>query len=211
MDRDSLIVSTLIEMYPDACCALFFNNPFELLIATILAAQATDKSVNQITPALFSRYPTPADFLTLSQEELEKEIKTIGLYKNKARHILATCKILVEEHGGDVPANREALEALPGVGRKTANVVLSNAFNIPTIAVDTHVFRVSNRLGLADSKDLWKTEQALMEKVPESLWSQLHHCLIFHGRQVCHARKPACDGCQLALHCKMYLGADGSK
>ncbi|KAB2952382.1 endonuclease III [Heliorestis acidaminivorans] len=191
-------------MYPDACCALHYKNPFELLIATILAAQATDKSVNQITPDLFARYPTPADFLPLSQSEVEKEIRTIGLYKNKARHILATCRILVEKYGGVVPSVRTELEALPGVGRKTANVVLSNAFNIPAIAVDTHVLRVSNRLGLSDSKDVWKTEQRLMEKVPEELWSQLHHCLIYHGRQVCHARKADCERCQLALYCQLY-------
>lgn len=210
LDKHNLILASLAEMYPDASCALLFRNPFELLIATILAAQATDKSVNQVTPSLFKRYPTPEAFLSLTQEELEEEIKSIGLYKNKARNILTTCKQLVEKHGGQVPDDRVALEALPGVGRKTANVVLSNAFNVPAIAVDTHVFRVSNRLGLAQAKDVWKTEQDLMNNIPKELWSTAHHWLISHGRQVCHARKPACGSCRLALYCREQTGSESS-
>ncbi|ABZ85323.1 endonuclease iii [Heliomicrobium modesticaldum Ice1] len=193
-------------MYPDARCALNFRNPFELLIATMLAAQATDKSVNRVTPALFAKAPTPEAMLLLTQEELEDLIKSIGLYRNKGRNILAACRILVEKHGGQVPGYREGLEKLPGVGRKTANVVLAEAFQEPAIAVDTHVFRVSNRLGLAQAKDVVKTEQDLMNNIPRDLWAKAHHWLIFHGRQVCHARKPACGVCRLAECCREYTG-----
>ncbi|MCW2277179.1 DNA-(apurinic or apyrimidinic site) lyase /endonuclease III [Heliophilum fasciatum] len=200
----SFILSSLARLYPDAQCALLFRNPFELLIATILAAQATDKSVNKITPELFRKYPTPADFLPLSPEELEASIRTIGLYKNKARHILATCTLLVSRFGGEVPADRASLESLPGVGRKTANVVLSNAFGVPAIAVDTHVFRVANRLGLAQAATVLETERQLMGNIPEEQWTIAHHWLITHGRQVCHARKPACSSCDLHPVCADY-------
>ncbi|MZP30212.1 endonuclease III [Heliobacterium undosum] len=193
-------------MYPDARCALNFRNPFELLIATMLAAQATDKSVNRVTPALFAKAPTPEAMLLLTQEELEDLIKSIGLYRNKARNILAACRTLVEKHGGQIPSYREGLEELPGVGRKTANVVLAEAFQEPAIAVDTHVFRVSNRLGLAQAKDVVKTEQELMNNIPRNLWAKAHHWLIFHGRQVCHARKPACADCRLAERCREHTG-----
>ncbi|WP_207732211.1 endonuclease III [Heliobacterium chlorum] len=208
MNSNESILTTLAEMYPDAKCALIFRNPFELLIATILAAQATDKSVNKITPSLFSRFPTPESMLSLTQEELEQEIKTIGLYKNKARNILATCRILVEKYGGQVPRDREDLESLPGVGRKTASVVLAEAFQVPAIAVDTHVFRVSNRLGLAQGKDVVKTEQDLMKNIPMDQWRIAHHWLIIHGRQVCHARKPACGDCALTAYCRYHTGND---
>ncbi|MBM7866782.1 endonuclease-3 [Heliobacterium gestii] len=195
-------------MYPDARCALHFRNPFELLIATMLAAQATDKSVNLVTPALFAKAPTPEAMLLLSQEELEDLIKSIGLYRNKARNIRAACRLLVEKHGGQTPNCRELLEELPGVGRKTASVVLAEAFQEPAIAVDTHVFRVSNRLGLAQAADVVKTEQELMSNIPRELWAKAHHWLIFHGRQVCHARKPACRDCRLAEQCREYTGVN---
>lgn len=195
------ILEILQSLYPDAHCELNFHTPFQLLIATILSAQCTDAKVNQVTEHLFAKYPTAHDYVHLSQEELEKEIRSIGLYKNKSKNILATCKILVEKYNGEVPQNREELEALPGVGRKTANVVLSNAFGIPAIAVDTHVFRVSNRLKLAESEDVFETEQQLMKRIPKELWSAAHHWLIWHGRRVCHARSPKCTSCALLPYC----------
>jgi len=198
----SKILDTLQFMYPEAHCELLFRNPFELLIATMLSAQATDKMVNQITPFLFQKYKTPYDFLLLSDQELEKEIKQIGLYKTKSKNILKTCRILVEEYGGEVPNNRRILESLPGVGRKTANVVLSNAFEIPAIAVDTHVFRVSNRIGLAKSNQVFETELQLMKRIPKKLWSNAHHWLIWHGRRVCTARSPKCEVCKLQIFCE---------
>lgn len=197
----NLIIQLLSETYPQASCELLYRNPFELLIATILSAQATDKKVNQITPKLFQKYKRSEDFINLSQRELENEIKQIGLYRTKSKNILETCKILVNTYNGNVPASREALESLPGVGRKTANVVLSNAFNIPAIAVDTHVFRVANRIGIANSKNVLETEQQLMGAIPKSKWTKAHHLLIWHGRRICDARKPKCDICPLILHC----------
>jgi len=196
------ILYILAEMYPEAKCELLFRNPFELLIATILSAQATDKKVNQITPYLFQKYKIPQDFLHLTQEELEQEIKQIGLYKSKSKNILETCRILTIKYNGAVPEDREALEALPGVGRKTANVVLSNAFNIPAIAVDTHVFRVANRIGLAQSDKVFETELQLMKRIPKSQWSQAHHWLIWHGRRICVARKPKCEICPVLPYCQ---------
>jgi endonuclease-3 len=198
------ILDTLRNMYPDAHCELDFRNPFELLIATILSAQSTDKKVNQITKTLFQKCPGPEDFLKLSQAELEQEIKEIGLYKNKAKNILATCRLLLTKHGGEVPARMEDLVELPGVGRKTANVVLSNAFGIPAMAVDTHVHRVSNRIGLARSDDPLVIEQQLTKRIPKKLWTDAHHWLIWHGRRVCDARKPKCDLCALTPYCREY-------
>lgn len=196
-----LIIDLLAETYPRASCELLYRNPFELLIATILSAQATDKKVNQITPKLFKKYKSPEDFIKLSQQELENEIKQIGLYRTKSKNILETCRILVSAYNSNVPGDREALESLPGVGRKTANVVLSNAFNIPAIAVDTHVFRVSNRIGIASSNNVIETEQQLMEAISKSDWIKAHHLLIWHGRRICDAKKPKCDICPLILHC----------
>ena len=183
-------MDTLAAMYPDAHCELRFRNPFELLIATILSAQSTDRQVNKVTERLFAKYPTPQDFLSLSEEELAEEIRGLGLYRNKSKNILQTCRILVEQYGGEVPAEREALEKLPGVGRKTANVVLSNAFGIPALAVDTHVHRVSNRLGLATSNNPLETE-ATDRRIPREEWSIAHHRLIWHGRRICSARNPS--------------------
>ncbi|WP_207893919.1 endonuclease III [Tumebacillus sp. BK434] len=198
------ILDTLYEMYPEAHCELDFRNPFELLIATILSAQATDKKVNQITAGLFQKYPGPEAFLQLTQTELEQEIKEIGLYKNKAKNILATCHLLLSKHGGQVPAKMEDLVELPGVGRKTANVVLSNAFGIPAMAVDTHVQRVSNRIGLAKSDDPVVIETQLTKRIPKAKWTDAHHWLIWHGRRVCEARKPKCEACALTPFCREF-------
>ncbi|ADU50891.1 endonuclease III; DNA-(apurinic or apyrimidinic site) lyase [Thermaerobacter marianensis DSM 12885] len=199
--RIARIRATLARMYPDATTALNWRTPFELLVATILSAQTTDAAVNQVTPALFARCPTPAAMLELTEDELGAMIRTIGLWRNKARNLLAACRILVERHGGQVPRTREELVQLPGVGRKTANVVLSNAFGIPAIAVDTHVFRVARRLGLASGTTPERVEQELMEKIPEAEWSRAHHWLIWHGRRICHARNPRCDLCALRPDC----------
>ena len=191
------ILSILQQMYPDAHCELNYRNPFELLIATILSAQTTDRQVNIVTHDLFEEYQTPEDFLTLTEEELATKIRGIGLFRNKSKNILKTCQLLISKYGGQVPNKREELESLPGVGRKTANVVLSNAFSIPALAVDTHVQRVSNRLGLANSKNPLETEKQLMKKIPKERWIDTHHQLIWHGRRVCHARNPKCDQCKL--------------
>jgi len=199
------ILETLHRLYPDAHCELNYRTPFELLIATILSAQCTDKRVNEITAPLFERYNKPEHYLHLSQEEMEEHIKGLGLYKNKSRNILETCRILYEKYNGEVPRTHEELEALPGVGRKTANVVLSNAFGIPAIAVDTHVFRVANRLGLAESDSVDEVERQLMKRIPREKWSDAHHWLIWHGRRVCTARNPRCSECPLQPMCRYAL------
>lgn len=195
------ILSQLKAMYPEAHCELDYRNPFELLIATILSAQSTDRQVNIVTRDLFARFPTPASFLTLSPEELANHIRRLGLFRNKSKNILKTCQILVNDYHGEVPHEREALESLPGVGRKTANVVLSNAFGIPALAVDTHVQRVANRLSLADSTNPLETEKQLMKRVPKKDWTDTHHQLIWHGRRICLARNPKCALCELASLC----------
>jgi endonuclease-3 len=198
------VIDILLELYPDAKAELNFSNPFELLIATILSAQTTDIQVNKVTDKLFRDYKTPQDFIKLSEEELAEKIKSLGFYKNKSKNILATCRILVEKYQGKVPDTREELMKLPGVGRKTANVVISNAFNKQAIAVDTHVFRVSNRIGLAHSDNVFDTEKDLMNNIDESMWSKAHHLLIFHGRRVCKSRKPLCEKCPLTDYCLYY-------
>jgi endonuclease-3 len=198
------ILKILNGEFPNPICGLNCINPFELLISTILAAQATDKKVNEITEKLFKKYKTPYDFSILKQDELEKEINQINLYKTKAKHILAMCKMLIDEYDGQVPQNRDDLTRLAGVGRKTANVVLSNAFNIPAIAVDTHVHRVSNRLGIVSCKDVLKTELELERIIPQELWSNAHNYLVLHGRYVCNAKKPNCEICKLKSHCKYF-------
>jgi endonuclease-3 len=192
----------LARLYPDAKAELHFSNPFETLIATILSAQCTDKRVNQVTEKLFAEVHSPKEMLALSQEELEARIHSCGVYHNKAKNILATCRLLVDEYGGQVPGSLSELVKLPGVGRKTANVVYANAFGGSAIAVDTHVFRVSNRLGLAHAKNVERTEEQLMQAIPKELWSVAHHWLIWHGRRVCHARKPQCGACTLAPLCE---------
>lgn len=199
------IILILKEVYPEAKTALNFSNPFELLVATILSAQCTDKRVNEVTGRLFKKYKNPADYLNISQEELEQEIRSCGFYHNKAKNILETCRILEEKFSGEVPRDREELMKLPGVGRKTANVVLSNAFGVPAIGVDTHVFRVSKRLGLSEGKNPEQVEKDLMNILPVDLWSISHHLLIFHGRNICHSRKPKCNICPVNYLCKYYL------
>jgi endonuclease-3 len=195
------MLQLLETAYPDAHCELNYSNPFELLIATMLSAQATDKKVNQITARLFQTCRTPADFLKLSQAQMEDAIKELGLYHNKAKNILATCRILIEDYQGEVPEMLEELTTLPGVGRKTANVVLSNAFGVPAFAVDTHVLRVSNRLGLASGNNPDSVEKQLMSCIPREKWSQAHHLLIWHGRRTCAARNPKCQDCTLLSLC----------
>lgn len=198
------VLKILKELYPDAESELDFTNSFELLIATILSAQSTDKRVNSVTKDLFKKYKTPGDFLSLTQEELGQMIKSIGFYRNKSKNILNTCRILVEEYNSFVPETREELIKLPGVGRKTANVVISNAFGEDAIAVDTHVFRVSNRIGIANSDNVRDTEEQLMKNIDKKLWSDAHHWLIFHGRRICKARKPDCENCPLTNYCLYY-------
>lgn len=202
MDLNHEILKRLERHYPDAKPGLHFGSAFQLLIATILSAQTTDRQVNAVTEGLYKSHPDAESMLALSRGELEALIKSCGFYKTKAKNVLETCRILVDKYGGEVPQTMEELTALPGVGRKTANVVLSNAFGIPAIAVDTHVFRVTNRLGLADAKDVIETEKQLMRAIPKDKWSRAHHWLIWHGRRVCFARKPDCGGCFLADVCK---------
>lgn len=202
--RVQAILRVLADTYPDPRPALHFASPFQLLIAVILSAQCTDERVNEITAALFRDCPTPETMADLSFSQLADYIRSGGLWNNKARNILNTSRRLLDEHGGSVPCTREELMALPGVGRKTANVVLANACGIPAIAVDTHVLRVSNRLGLADSRSPDKTERQLMERIPRSQWAEAHHWLIFHGRLVCQARKPRCRECVLSHLCPSF-------
>lgn len=198
------VLKILYDTYPDAQCELNYNTAFELLVSTILSAQATDKKVNQVTERVFKKYNTAYDFAALTQLELEVEIKEIGLYRNKSKNILLMSKTLINEYNGEVPSNREDLMKLAGVGRKTANVVLSNVFNIPAIAVDTHVFRVTNRIGFASSSTVEKTEIELMDNISENQWSKAHHALIFHGRRTCIARNPKCEICSIKDYCKFY-------
>ena len=181
---------------------LDYSTPFELLVAVILSAQATDRSVNAVTPALFEAAPNPQAMLALGAEGIEQYVRSIGLFRSKARHIAAACEILVGKHGGAVPRDRAALEALPGVGRKTANVVLNIAFGEPVIAVDTHVFRVANRTGIAPGETPLAVETALARKVPPEFLHDAHHWLILHGRYVCLARKPRCAECLIADLCE---------
>jgi endonuclease-3 len=196
------ILELLKEEYPDAQCELNYKTPFQLLVATILSAQTTDKKVNQVTETLFRDYPDVDAFLTISQEELEERIKTIGLYRSKAKNLLMMCKQLKENFNGEVPKTMEGITSLAGAGRKTANVVLSNAFGVPSIAVDTHVFRVANRIGLADSEDVYEVEMQLQKELPKKEWSNAHHLIIFHGRRCCSARNPRCCQCVIKDLCK---------
>jgi endonuclease III len=191
----------LAETRPIPQTELEFINPFTLLIAVVLSAQATDAGVNKATPALFALADTPATMLALGEERVTELIRTIGLYRTKARNVIALSRILVERHGGAVPRERQALEALPGVGRKTASVVLNVAFGEPTIAVDTHIFRVANRTGLASGKTPLQVEMALEKRTPREFRSYAHHWLILHGRYVCKARRPDCPGCVVADLC----------
>lgn len=202
------VLDILAATYPDADCELNYSTPFELLVATILSAQATDERVNIVTARLFPKYNEPHHFAAMRYEELEEKIKDLGLFRNKARQIIETSRILLDEYDGEVPKTREQLMKLPGVGRKTANVVVSNAFGTPAIAVDTHVFRVANRIGLADAKNVDETERQLMQVVPESLWTITHHRIIHHGRRICNARNPRCFECPLMHHCRYAADND---
>lgn len=197
------ILDTLADMFPDAHCELNHSNPFELLVAVVLSAQSTDESVNKITADLFQKYRKPEDYLEVPLEELQNDIRRIGLYRNKAKNIQKMCQQLLTEHDGEVPNTYEELVKLPGVGRKTANVVVSNAFGVPAIAVDTHVERVSKRLALANWKDtVLEVEKKLMKQVPREEWTQTHHRLIFFGRYHCKAQKPNCPECPLLSICR---------
>ena len=193
--------ATLREANPQPVSELEYTSVFELLTAVLLSAQATDVSVNKATKRLFALAPTPRKMLALGVDGVAEHIKTIGLYRNKAKHLVAACRMLVEQHGGEVPRTREALEALPGVGRKTANVVLNVAFGEPTFAVDTHVFRVANRTGLAPGKTPYEVEMQLQARVPAAYRVHAHHWLILHGRYICQARKPLCWQCRVAEQC----------
>ncbi|WKK16511.1 endonuclease III [Achromobacter insolitus] len=196
------IFARLQAANPHPTTELEYDTPFQLLIAVLLSAQATDKSVNIATRKFFPAYGTPQALLALGEEGLADYIKTIGLYRTKAKNTIATCKILIEQHGGEVPQTREALEALPGVGRKTANVVLNTAFDQPTMAVDTHIFRVSNRTGIAPGKNVLEVEQKLEKFVPREYMQDAHHWLILLGRYVCVARKPKCPQCGISDLCE---------
>ncbi|MBO8168992.1 MAG: endonuclease III [Thermoanaerobacteraceae bacterium] len=202
--RSGEILKLLEREYPDARTALNFETPFQLLVATILSAQCTDKRVNQVTSKLFAEFPTVHDIARLTPEELARWIQSCGLYRNKSRNIVAAARKIIAEFDGQVPQTREELMSLPGVGRKTANVILSNAFQKPALAVDTHVFRVANRLGLASSSTTLGTEKELQQVIPREKWGQAHHWLINHGRKVCKARKPLCKDCVLTAYCQYY-------
>ena len=193
--------ATLREANPTPVSELEYTSVFELLAAVLLSAQATDVSVNKATRRLFALAPTPRKMQALGADAVTEHIRTIGLYRNKARNLVATCRLLIEQHGGEVPRSRQALEALPGVGRKTANVVLNVAFGEPTMAVDTHVFRLSNRTGLASGKTPYDVEMKLLAAVPPAYSVGAHHWLILHGRHVCQARKPLCWQCRVAAQC----------
>jgi len=196
-----LALSELEKLYPDAKPALHFRTPYELLVAVVLSAQCTDERVNKVTAVLFEKYSTPEAMVTLTQAELEKYIFSCGFYRMKAAHILSASHDILEKFHGEVPSTIEELTSLAGVGKKTANVVYSVAFGGDAIAVDTHVFRVSNRLGLAKGKTPLQVEEGLCKAIPKADWSQAHHWLIWHGRKVCHSQKPNCAGCTLAPYC----------
>ncbi len=198
------ILQELGKLYPDASPALKFRSPYELLVAVILSAQCTDERVNKVTDVLFKEHNTPATMLELTQSELEKYIFSCGFYHNKAAHILSASRDIIDKFGGEVPATLEQLQTLAGVGRKTANVVYSVAFGGDAIAVDTHVFRVSNRLGIASGNTPEKVEKGLCEALPKEIWSKAHHYLIYHGRQVCHSQRPSCPTCTLKNYCEYY-------
>lgn len=206
MEKENVqkILKELAKTYPDAQPALKFRSPYELLVAVILSAQCTDERVNKVTAVLFEKYNTPQKMLELSQEELEKYIFSCGFYHNKSAHILSASRDIIEKFGGEVPSTLEELKTLAGVGQKTANVVYAVAFGGDAIAVDTHVFRVSNRLGISVGKTPQKVEEGLCEVIPKELWSKAHHYLIYHGRRICHSQKPDCPNCPLKCLCEFY-------
>ena len=211
MSKNSDVLIILEEHYGEMGCALDYKSPFELLVATMLSAQTTDITVNKATAVLFEKYNTPEEFSVLQPEDLEPYVRTCGFYKTKAQNIIKTSRIIVADFQGEVPDNLEDLTRLPGVGRKTANVVLSNAFGVDAIAVDTHVFRVSNRIGLARAKNVEDTEKQLMENIPKPYWSRAHHWLIWHGRKICIARRPKCEICPVSELCDYYTEIKNTK
>lgn len=202
--RARKIDKILEETYPDAHCELTFSNPYELVVATILSAQCTDKRVNMVTPALFAKYPTPADLAAADRRELESLIQSTGFFRNKATSLLGLGRAIEHRFGGEVPGNLEDLVTLPGVGRKTANVVLGNAFDVPGLTVDTHFGRLVRRFGWTTSEDPVKVELEIAELIPKQRWTGLSHRLIWHGRRRCHARTPACGACPIAHWCPSY-------
>lgn len=204
MDNTQEILKELATLYPDAQPALHFKSPYELLVAVILSAQCTDERVNKVTAVLFEKYNTPEKMVTLSQEELERYIFSCGFYRNKAAHILSASHDILDKFDGEVPPTLEELKTLAGVGQKTANVVYAVAFGGDAIAVDTHVFRVSNRLGISEGNTPAKVEEGLCKAIPKELWSKAHHYLIYHGRRVCHSQHPDCGNCTLSAWCKFY-------
>jgi endonuclease-3 len=203
-EKRAKILEILEEMYGGTETALEYNSPFQLLVSTLLAAQATDKQVNKVMTPFYKEFPDAKTIAQLPLEFIEDRISSIGLYRNKAKNMLATSKMIMEEFGGKVPETQEELIKLPGVGRKTANVVRSIAFGADAIAVDTHVFRLSNRMGLARAKDVVKTEEQLMRNIPREKWSDAHHWIIWHGRKICKAQKPLCDQCDVAPYCNFF-------
>lgn len=207
MDKKKIekILDLLEQEYPEAKCALDHEDVFQLIVATVLSAQTTDKSVNLVTPELFKAYPDAKSLGSADPDEVSKFIRRIGMYKTKSKNIVALAAKLCSDFGGNVPGDYDSLISLPGVGRKTANVVLSVGFGQQRIAVDTHVFRVSNRIGLVHEKDVLKTELGLMDSIPEERWSKTHHSLIFHGRNCCTARKPDCEHCCISDYCEKNL------
>ncbi|HYF83234.1 MAG TPA: endonuclease III [Clostridia bacterium] len=202
--RAKEISAILYNIYPEATCSLDYKEPLQLVISTILAAQCTDARVNIVTKDLFKKYTSVNDYADANPEELEQDIKSTGFYRNKTKNIIGCCKKLIKDFGGKVPNNMEDLLSLPGVGRKTANVVLSNIFGIPGIIVDTHCKRLSNRIGLTDKEDPEKIEYDLMELLPENDWTAFSNCLVYHGRAICDAKKPKCGQCPVALHCDFF-------
>lgn len=198
------VLDILEETYPNAGPELEHTNPFEMLIATILSAQCTDVRVNKITKELFKEAGTPEEMLALGYEKISDIIRSCGFYNQKTKSIMGTCEILINEHNSKVPGDRKALMKMPGVGRKTANVVLSTCFGEDAIAVDTHVFRVTNRIGIVDENTVEDTEKSLMEKIDKSRWTDAHHLFIFHGRRTCSARSPKCEICTIRDYCKFY-------
>ncbi|MCY6369542.1 endonuclease III [Clostridium ganghwense] len=204
MKKDNIkkVLDILSKTYKGVKCGLEFKSPYELLVSTILSAQCTDERVNLVTNELYKEYNTPEKMITLNESELGEKIKSCGLYRNKSKNILAASNTILNKYSGKIPSTMEELINLPGVGRKTANVVLSNAFGVPAIAVDTHVFRVSNRIGLANGKNVNEVEKQLMKNIPKDMWSDAHHYIIWHGRKICKARKPECKTCPIAPYCE---------
>ena len=203
-NKTAEVLEILEEMHPEARCALNFGSLFQLVCAVSLSAQTTDVSVNKVTPALFEKYPTPEAMASADSQDIEEIIRSIGFYRNKSRNLIMMSEMLLSEFGGDVPSDMKDLVKLPGVGRKTANVVMSEGFGMPAIAVDTHVFRVSHRIGLSDGKTPDDVEMQLKKKIDKDKWSRAHHLLIFHGRKICHARRPECEGCALNEICQYH-------